>query len=249
MSRTSGKANVAGSLGLRRFAAQLAAALGLLLSLCLGGCKTAGPSMNSMIDEINATYEWSPDIVAIGDVLNLRFSESPMWDHSVTVRPDGTATFLGLPIMSVAGMRFDALEARLVQTYSPKFSAPPGIAVQLAVREKQHVVVMGEVTKPGEVVLDARMNFHEALALAGGPLKETAYLENTLLIRWVSAEARQRIWMFDASRDEWKNGAALRLQPDDVLFVPNTSIDVLDTWVDQYIRQLIPVPYLIPTVN
>ena len=216
------------------------------IALSLAGCKSPGPAIGSLIDEINATYEWTPDTIAAGDVLNVRFAENTAWDHSATVRPDGSATFLGLPSTKVASLRFDTLEAQLTESYSPKFSVRPRISVQLGPRVATHVLVMGEVEKPGEVIFDGNVNFSEALALAGGPLKRTAYLENTLLIRWVAAEARQRVWMFDASREQWKTGPVLRLQPDDVLFVPNTSIDVVDIWVDQYIRLLIPFPYLIP---
>jgi protein involved in polysaccharide export with SLBB domain len=231
--------------GLRAQAARLTAAL-CFVALALIGCKSPGPAMNTLIDEINTTYAWSPEIVAVGDVLAVRFAENATWDHSVTVRPDGSATFLGLPAVGVAGLGFSALETQLNQSYAPKLSVPPRISVQLGTREKPHVLVMGEVENPGEVLFDGNVNFAEALALAGGPLKRTAYLENTLLIRWVPAESRQRVWMFDASREQWKTGPVLRLQPDDVLFVPNTSIDVVNIWVDQYLRLMIPFPYLIP---
>ncbi len=225
------------------------AALLVCLALSLGGCKSPGPPMGSVIEQINATYDWLPETVAVGDVLQVGFAENTTWNHSATVRPDGSAAFLGLPSMHVAGMRFDALEAQLVEGYSPQFSVRPRISVQPGPRAAPHVLVMGEVKTPGAVVFDGKMDFHEALAMAGGPLKTTAYLENTLLIRWVPAEGRQRIWMFDASREKWDTPIPLKMQPDDVLFVPNTSIDVVDIWVDQYIRLMIPFPYLVPPIR
>jgi hypothetical protein len=32
------------------------------------------------------------------------------------------------------------------------------------------------------------------------------------------------------------------LQARDVVFVPNTAIDDVNIWVDQYIRKMIPIP-------
>jgi hypothetical protein len=37
------------------------------------------------------------------------------------------------------------------------------------------------------------------------------------------------------------------LQANDLIFVPNTPIDDVNIWIDQYIRLMIPFPYLIPT--
>jgi len=217
---------------------------GVLISLA--GCKSSGPSIESLIGEINATNEWTAETIAAGDVLNVRLAENSSWDHSVTVRPDGSATFLGLPPQQVAGMRSEALESRLDELYAPKFSVEPRVSVQFGTRVTGHVMVMGEVTKPGEVVFDGQMNFHEVIALAGGLRKDTACPEATLLIRWMARERRQRVWKFDASLAHWKSGDALHLQPDDVLFVPNTAIDDVDIWVDQYIRRLLPFPYIVP---
>jgi hypothetical protein len=37
----------------------------------------------------------------------------------------------------------------------------------------------------------------------------------------------------------------LYLQPYDVVFIPNTPIDEVAIWVDNHIRRMIPVPYVI----
>ncbi len=202
--------------------------------------------MGKLVGEINATYEWTEALFAPGDELSVRFAEHVAYNHEVVVREDGTASFAGVGALPVAGTSPRELEARLVERYTPTFATPPRIDVQRSARAERHVVVMGEVMTPGRVVFDGRMTFHEALGLAGGPRKDTALLKQTLLVRWVAGESRQRAWKFDARQEQWGAEQPLYLQPDDVVFVPNTPIDNVDIWVEQYIRRLMPFPLLIP---
>ena len=43
----------------------------------------------------------------------------------------------------------------------------------------------------------------------------------------------------------WTGSVPLYLQPYDVVFIPNTPIDAVAIWVDNHIRRMIPVPYVI----
>ena len=65
-----------------------------------------------------------------------------------------------------------------------------------------------------------------------------------VLVRWLPKENGYRGWKIDADPEFWGSPSQVYLQPGDVLYVPNTTIDKLDIWVDKYIRQLIPFPYL-----
>lgn len=203
--------------------------------------------MPKVVAEINATYGWSRERLVPGDELEVHFDELATHDHNVIVRETGTASFLGIGELPVAGSTPSELERTLVERYSATFAAPPRIHVQLRERAERHVVFMGEVTTPGRVPFDGRMTFQEALGLAGGPLKETALLKQTVLIRWVEGETRQRAWKFDARTRHWGMSEPLYMQPDDVVFIPNTPIDDVDIWVDQYIRRMLPVPIIFPT--
>jgi protein involved in polysaccharide export with SLBB domain len=222
-----------------------AAALALP-ALLATGCASPGPALGSVIPQINATYSWAEEHLAPGDELEVHFAEHTTYDHTVVVRDTGTASFLGIGELHVGGSTPAQLEGQLVEKYSSTFAAPPRIHVQLRERAARHVVIMGEVTNPGPVVFDGRMTFQEAVGLAGGPLKDTALLKQTLLVRWVGPESKQRAWKFDARERHWGTAEPLYLQPDDVVFIPNTPIDDVDIWVEQYIRRLLPFPLLIP---
>ena len=108
---------------------------------------------------------------------------------------------------------------------------------------------MGEVLRPGEFPLgpDRRLTLVEALARAGGARKESAHLASTMLLRWSASTGKQLAWKIDARPEEWTGSVPLYLQPYDVVFVPNTTVDDVAIWVDNYIRRMIPFPYIFPT--
>ena len=89
------------------------------------------------------------------------------------------------------------------------------------------------------------MTFPEALARAGGPKKESAALASTMLIRWSAGTGKQLAWKLDARPEQWTGQTPLYLQPYDVIYIPNTPVDEVAIWVDNYIRRMIPFPYLI----
>jgi protein involved in polysaccharide export with SLBB domain len=115
-------------------------------------------------------------------------------------------------------------------------------------RAARKVYVMGEVDKPGEFELDPdrRLTLLDAVARAGGPLKASAYLAHTLLVRWSASTGKQLTWTIDAREQHWAGKEPVYLQPYDLVWIPNTPVDDVAIWVDNYIRRMIPFPYLIP---
>ena len=220
--------------------------LGLVVPLLTGGCATHGRVLAEVTPEINATLDKSPLRLAPGDTLIASFPDKEEWEQTVKVRLDGRASFMSIGEFQMAGLTMPEAEAKVQEAYGAVF---PQLQVSLGTTElaARNIYVMGEVHEPGAFPIVGRVSLIEAIGLAGGPLKETALLERVMLVRWVPGENRQRIWNIDADYDLWDTGVPLLLQPYDVIFVPNTPIDDVDIWVDQYIRRLIPFPYLIPS--
>jgi hypothetical protein len=48
-------------------------------------------------------------------------------------------------------------------------------------------------------------------------------------------------WRIDAREDYWATAEPIYLQRHDLVFVPNTPIDNVDIWIDQYINKTIPM--------
>lgn len=216
-----------------------------LLCAMTSSCATHGRPLSDVVTEINATLETAPDRLAVGDTLEVRFPEKPDWNQTAKVRPDGHATFVSVGDIQIEGLTVAEADKKLKDAYAIVFPKLE-LSLSVATLAARYVFVMGEVHEPGEVPIEGRLSFIEALARAGGTLKETALLESTLLVRWLPREKRQRAWKIDAAAEQWKSGESMLLQPYDVIYVPNTPIDNVNVWIDQYIRKLIPLPYLIP---
>ena len=225
---------------------------GALAIACLligSACETAGgPALSKIASEINSTLEPQTVVIGIGDKLEIRFPYSPTWNQEVEVTADGSASFMAVGRLIVAGMSMGQLRDALSSSYTRVFENHE-LDVVLKTRGARKVYVMGDVEEPGEFEIDPdrRLTLLDALARAGGPIKETAYLAHTLLIRWQASTGKQRAWTIDAREEHWTGSEPVYLQPYDLVFIPNTPVDDVAIWVDNYIRRMIPFPYIIPT--
>jgi protein involved in polysaccharide export with SLBB domain len=214
----------------------------------LASCQTAGgPALDKIAQEVNATLEPSTVVLGVGDQIEVRFPYAPTWNQTATIAPDGSISFLEIGRLIAAGMSPGKLQQALSEAYARVFENAQ-LDVSVKTLGAQRVYVMGDVQKPGEILLgpDRRMTLLEALVLAGGPRKESAYLAHTLLIRWSPSAGKQLTWKIDAREEHWRGDVPLYLQAYDVVFVPNTPVDKVAIWVDNYIRRMIPFPYIFP---
>ncbi len=219
--------------------------LTLLLALC--ACQSSGgPSLSRIATEINSTLEPNTIVLAVGDEIEVRFPYAPTWNQEVEIVADGSASFLVIGRLIVAGMSTGQLKEALSGAYAPVFEGHE-LDVVVKTRGARKVYVMGEVKEPGEFELesDHRLTVLDALARAGGPLKESAYLAHLLLVRWSASTGKQLTWTIDAREKYWTGSEPVYLQPYDLVFIPNTPVDEVAIWVDNYIRRMIPFPYLI----
>lgn len=223
-----------------------------LLALSCIGCSATARPLPDMAEEINATLQLNPYVVREGDVLEVRFFRKAEWNFSTRVRQDGRASFTGIDEQQVAGLSIQQVDDLLTGAYADQ-PEQPEITVDFATISEdtavtpRGVMVIGEVVNPGAIAVRGEsLNLVEAIARAGGHDKRTANLRNTLLVRWLRNEQRRVSWRLDASVEYWGSAVPIQLQPNDIVFVPNTAIDEVDIWVDQYIRQLIPFGMAIP---
>jgi len=220
------------------------------LLLTLGACETSGgPALSRIAPEINATLEPQTVVLGVGDELEVRFPYAPTWNQVVSITTDGSASFMAVGRLIVAGMSLGQLKDTLSESYSHVFEGHE-LDVVVKTRAARKVFVMGEVEKPGEFELDPdrRLTLLDAVARAGGPLKASAYLAHLLFVRWNASTGKQNTWTIDAREKHWKGAEPVYLQPYDLIYIPNTPVDKVAIWVDNYIRRMIPFPYIIPPV-
>ena len=220
----------------------------VVLLVC-SGC--ALPTLQEIAPEINATREPSPVFLIPDDQIEVTFPATPEFDHTVTVRGDGRVSFHFLEEMVVAGMTMAQLSETLTAAYQDSGTIAPDdtLSVNLTGLAVRRAVIMGEVRSPGVVDIEGgHLSLIEAIGKAGGPVKASADLSEALLVRWMPRDGEVRTWQFDASYANWVSGTPVLLQAHDVVYIPNSTIDEIGIWVDNYIRRMLPIP-IFPTTG
>lgn len=210
------------------------------------GCSATGTPLTSLTQEINSLYQGEEMGILPGDLLEVRFTERETWNHETLVAPDGSASFLQLGAIRVGGLSVEALEARLKAAYAETIR---DFELTVFVKEAggRTVTVLGAVETAGIFPMPGgRMTLLEALARAGGADEVRGNLKDLHLVRWLPREGRQQSWRIDARTDSWAQAEPVLLQPYDLVYVPLKGVVHVNIWIDQYIRQMIPFPYLFP---
>lgn len=140
----------------------------------------------------------------------------------VTVRPDGQATFAMIGDIMVSGKTIKSVQDAMNARYS---EIMPGLSADLFLEHHSgsRIYILGQVGEPGSYEIQRPTTVIEALAIAGSPLR-TAKLASVVIIRrrgdrmvGMRVDARSALHLR-------KNSLFFYLQPDDVVFVPRTTI-------------------------
>ncbi len=157
------------------------------------------------------------------------------------------AGYLNLPYiapLSVTGLSVADMQTLVRGAYGQEFGGRVEVTANLISRTAPAVFVMGEVTTPSRIELTGPFNPLMAIAAAGG-FTVRAEPEEVRVVR-IRANGTYQQYPFnlDASLEGQSNaGADFRLMPQDVVFVPPSGIADANTWVDQWIRQMIPISF------
>lgn len=180
--------------------------------------------------------------VASGDVLDLKFFYNPELNETIQVRPDGR---ISLSLIGEVAVENRALAevAREVETRYGGILNRPAVNIIVRTYGSQKIYVGGEVNRPASIPLVGRLTARDALIEAGGA-KNTGAIARALLIRR-GDNGQPVVRMIDLSVKKSKGTPIvadnIALQPFDLVLVPETKIAHVDRWVDQYLRQSVPI--------
>ncbi len=182
-------------------------------------------------------------LIEAGDELEINFFHTPELNVLLPVRPDG---YISLPFaheVRAAGKAPEQLRVELTNHYRRELTAPE-IAVIVRTFSAQQVHVGGEVDTAGTYPLVGSMTVLESIFAAGGWLR-TARLNEVLVIRRDSKNRSYMVIPVDLTTviDGTDTSQNIALAPYDVVFVPTSPIADVNTFIDLYIRQNIPINF------
>lgn len=163
------------------------------------------------------TYTINP-----GDVLQVTVWHEDGLDREAVVLPDGTIDFPLIGSVNVKGMTptdaQNVIKAKIVR-YIPEAS----VAVVIKAPLGHSVNVIGQVTKPGEVIMARRMTVMQALSAAGG-LTPYADEGDIKILRHADKGEISIEFPYDDVADGDNLDKDIVLMPGDVVVVPTASL-------------------------
>ena len=181
-----------------------------------------------------------------GDEIEVKFFYTPQLNETQTVRPDGKMSFQLVGEIGVEGKAPAELREELLRLYGAHLNDPEIVVIT---RSSYHhrVFVGGQVNEPGMVEMPGELTLVQALMHAGGLNYREAQIDNVVVIRHTDTH-RYGYSVNLKPVLEGEPSEPFLLQPQDIVYVPRTTIAEVNQWVDQYINGLIPngFTYLVP---
>jgi polysaccharide export outer membrane protein len=157
-----------------------------------------------------------------GDLLRVTVWKEDELDRDVLILPDGTIDFPLIGSFTAAGQSTSQLQKTIKSKLKPFI---PSASVTVVVKETRGnvVSVMGQVGRPGDVVMNRALTVVQALSQVGGL---TPYADDDSIVVLRTVDGKETAIPFDYS--DIANGRNLdsniRLMPGDVIIVPTATL-------------------------
>jgi polysaccharide biosynthesis/export protein len=153
-----------------------------------------------------------------GDVLSVAVWKEPDLQGPVLVRPDGTFSFPLAGQIDARGRSVLELQQMLTDKLK-KYISDPVVTVSISEVKGNKVYVLGQVNKPGEFIVNPRVDVMQALSMAGGTTAYAALGDIVILRRTESGQQSLPFHYADVARGRNLN-QNIMLQAGDVVVVP-----------------------------
>jgi protein involved in polysaccharide export with SLBB domain len=218
--------------------AVLAAAAAAFL-LASGAHSQEAPAIEApsvIYSETTPEYRFYP-----GDEIEITVFSAPELTRIVTVGPDGRIALPLIGAVRASDLSASELHDRLVTAYAAHLRMPELTVTPRSYGSRQ-VFVGGEVARPGIYEMPAQIDAFQAVALAGGFLPSARRGDVLVLSR---ASGETLVAEVDLSPRAMRQGfpGAQPLQRYDVVYVPRSAISQVNLFMQQYIRDALPVQF------
>lgn len=182
-----------------------------------------------------------PYRVQVGDVLEIRFFKSTQLNQSLAIGPDGDIYLPLIGQVKVLDRTITEVTNELNERYSAEI-VEPQVTVNVREFSGLRFYVGGEVLAPGMRPYRGDLTVVKAIMEAGG-FQTSAALSTVVLIR--NGENDQPVGSKINVKDILHKGQFKKdipLEPSDIIFVPRSKIANVNLFVEQFIRNNIPIP-------
>jgi protein involved in polysaccharide export with SLBB domain len=182
-----------------------------------------------------------PYRVQVNDVLEFLFFKNTELNQTPTVGPDGAVSLQLIGSVQVVDRTIEDITGEVTRRYAKELVQPQ---VTVAVKEYSglKVYVGGEVNQPGIQIYRGGLTALQAVVAAGG-FKTTARLSSVLLIhKGPKGEPIGAILDLSRVLKRAEFGRDVALVPTDILFVPRSRIANVNLFVEQFFRNMWPIP-------
>jgi protein involved in polysaccharide export with SLBB domain len=226
---------------------RLGLTLGMTLAAMLAGCGPVlrnGTPLSTILaqegKQSSDAYRLQP-----GDQVDVTHILDPDYNAVTVVAPDGRISVPGIdqPVRA-RGLTVAELGQELDRSFQQSHVLNhPFFSINLRGFGSLQVFVGGEVQRPGYLDLSGGPRNVLQIVMAAGGFLPTARRDEVLVLR-PRPDGQQEI--FAVNIDKVLSGTDLTqnvpIHPLDTIVVPRSDIASLDVWVDQYIRQALPIP-------
>ena len=186
---------------------------GFLLTLVLASAAVAAPPVPSG-PPADVSYTVKP-----GDTLLVAVWKEPDLQGPVLVRPDGMFSFPLAGQMDARNKTVAELQQELTAKLK-KYISDPVVTVSIQEIKGNKVYVIGQVQKPGDFVVNPRVDVMQALSMAGGTTPFAA-LGDIMILRRTDNGQQQALPFKYTDVVRGRNlGQNIMLQAGDVVVVP-----------------------------
>jgi protein involved in polysaccharide export with SLBB domain len=210
----------------------LVAALALLALAC-------GTPRSPIPEAPPKAFEIGEYRIEAGDEIEIRFPLNPEMNLRTVIRPDGKLSLQFVGEIRAEGLTPPELAEKLREAYAKELRDPEVSVVVRAMAAR--VFVDGAIERPGGYPWSRQITAMQAIARAGG-FRDTADTDRFVVLRR-GADGKQQVFevLLDEEEDEAGRNADLFLAPYDIVLVPSSGVADMNLWIDQYIRQNIPI--------
>ena len=178
-------------------------------------------------------------ILGVGDEVRITVWRQDDLNRVLRIDPSGKVFYPLVGKIEAAGLSAEELR-RIITEGLSDYIDNPQVNVDITSFRNRKIYILGEVNKPGILVIQDSMNIMDALLNSGGPTRD-ADQKKILLIRSHPEQIELRSIDIKSLFDTGDKSQMVVLQKDDIIYVPPSFIANVDRFFEHVSKIVDPI--------